>query len=172
MSDFRCYDVYLLRVDSDGDSLWARNYGHPDSIAYDDWGEWVEETADSGFIITGHNSSYKRSGYDVWLIKTDKNGDTCWSRTFGGPAADAGYSVKQCSDTGSTSSQELQDLASALAARTSFLSRPTNRAAPIGFGPLEETQGMKAEPWVRLPVMTISWVGLRTPSAPVDVIST
>lgn len=100
MSDFRCYDVYLLRVDSDGDSLWARNYGHPDSFAYDDWGEWVEETADSGFIITGHNSSYKRSGYDVWLIKTDKDGDTCWSRTFGGSGGDAGYSVKQCSDTG------------------------------------------------------------------------
>jgi hypothetical protein len=100
MSQIRCYDVYLIKVDSDGDSLWARNYGHPDSIIFDDWGEWVEETYDGGLIITGLNSSYSYDDYDVWLIRTDADGDTAWTRTFGGSAADGGYSVKQCSDTG------------------------------------------------------------------------
>jgi hypothetical protein len=73
-------DVYLIRTDESGDSLWSRLYG--DSLT--DVGYHVQETIDSGFIITGHTDSYHRSGdRDVYLIRTDKNGDTLWTRALG-----------------------------------------------------------------------------------------
>ncbi len=29
---------------------------------------------------------------DMWLLKTNSIGDTLWTKTFGGPGMDAGYS--------------------------------------------------------------------------------
>ena len=36
----------------------------------------------------------------MYLIKTDINGDTLWTRTFGGINFDRGYSIQQTSDGG------------------------------------------------------------------------
>ena len=69
----RCYDVYILKTNDSGDSLWAKSYGDPDILTDDDWGEWIEKTDDGGFIITGINSSFdsgnKMSGFSK-LMRT------------------------------------------------------------------------------------------------------
>ncbi len=89
-------DVYLIKTDSLGDTLWVRTYGGTDY----DWGSFVQQTSDSGYIITGATSSFGAGENDVYLIKTDMNGDTLWTRTHGGAGYDVGASVQQTWDGG------------------------------------------------------------------------
>lgn len=89
-------DVYLMKTDVNGDSLWTKTYGGT-SV---DFGLFVQQTIDGGFIITGATESYGNGGRDVYLIKTDMNGDSLWTKTFGGTAFDIGNCVQQTTDGG------------------------------------------------------------------------
>ena len=92
------YDVYLIRTDANGDTLWTRTYGSAD---YDDCGASVQQTKDGGFIIVGGTRSFGAGDYDVYLIRTDANGDTLWTRTYGSADYDDyGASVQQTEDGG------------------------------------------------------------------------
>ncbi len=89
-------DVYLVRTDSNGDTLWTRTYGG----ANHDECQSVRYTPDGGYISVGSTSSFGAGGYDVYLIKTDADGDTLWTKAIGGGSADRGYSVDLTSDGG------------------------------------------------------------------------
>ena len=89
-------DVYLLKLNNSGDTLWTRQYGGSGN----DGGLAIESTSDSGYIIAGYTSSYGQGNYDVWLIRINSIGDTLWTKTFGGQNSDLGYSVQQTLDNG------------------------------------------------------------------------
>ena len=89
-------DVYLIKTDSNGDTMWTRTYGGE----FMDWGMGVLETDDGGYLIAGSTSSFGMGEWDAYLIKTDSNGDLVWSRTIGGLQVDAGNCIDQAFDGG------------------------------------------------------------------------
>src|SRR5713101_34926 len=69
---------------------FQRTYGG----TYGDVGYCVQQTSDSGYIITGYSRA------DVYLIKTNSLGDMLWTRTYGGTSSEVGLSVQQTTDGG------------------------------------------------------------------------
>ena len=92
------FDAYVVKTDGNGNMMWNRTY----SSEGDDYGRSVEQTSDSGYVITGYTRAYAIPGVDsdscdVWLFKIDGDGDVEWSQTYGGGV---GKSVLQTADGG------------------------------------------------------------------------
>jgi hypothetical protein len=87
---------WLVRINDNGDSLWSREYERGVCDL-----RWVEETSDGGFIMVGRSATgAEPETFEVYLVKTNSNGDTLWTRTFGGSDWDGGNSVMPTTDGG------------------------------------------------------------------------
>ena len=78
------------------DAQWNKNWGG----WKDDSSRCVQQTADGGYIVVGSTVSYGSGNSDLWLIKTDNNGNKLWDKTFGGSDWDSGYFIQQTDDDG------------------------------------------------------------------------
>uniref|UniRef100_A0A7V5Y0R1 Bulb-type lectin domain-containing protein n=1 Tax=candidate division WOR-3 bacterium TaxID=2052148 RepID=A0A7V5Y0R1_UNCW3 len=84
-------DLYLLKVNQNGELLWERGYGLR-GFGLDEFGYCVRQTKDSGFIIVGYGRFPNGHGVDdIWLLKTDSEGETLFTKIFGGELCDYGY---------------------------------------------------------------------------------
>jgi hypothetical protein len=75
---------------------WEKNFGGSGQ----DGGYSIQQTSDGGYIIAGYSYVYLEGVSDVYLVKTDGNGNELWSETFGGENNEFGQSVQQTSDGG------------------------------------------------------------------------
>ncbi len=89
-------DVLLIKTDANGNIIWAKTYGGTSG----DWAYSFQQTSDGGYIVAGFTASFGAGGQDVFLIKTDANGNVQWAKTYGGTSGDWAYSVQQTSDGG------------------------------------------------------------------------
>ncbi len=89
-------DVWLMKLDAAGDTVWTRTYGGE----LDERAEDIARTADKGFILAGRSNSFNPPYHDMYVVRVDARGDTLWTRTYGGPAADHAYSVSPTLDGG------------------------------------------------------------------------
>jgi len=88
--------LWLIKTDVKGDESWDKIYGRSD----DTIGYSVQQTNDGGYIIAGSKLTYAERYGEIWLIKTDFNGNTTWDKNFGGLGDDVGKSVQQTRDGG------------------------------------------------------------------------
>jgi len=63
-------DLWLVKTDSLGDTIWTRAYGGNG----EDAGFCVHQTTDTGYIVVGETSSFGAGAHDVYLLKTDSLG--------------------------------------------------------------------------------------------------
>jgi hypothetical protein len=74
-------DMWLVKTASNGKKQWNQTF---DRFGKQDWGESVIETADGGYLLVG-GTFFSNNGRDystMWLVKTDREGNELWDRTF------------------------------------------------------------------------------------------
>lgn len=91
------FDGYFVKTDTTGNKIWEKVFGG--GTLNDDFHQ-VNTTFDGGYILAGTTSSYGPFDPNIWILKTDANGDSLWARTFGGDNHDHGYSAVQTADSG------------------------------------------------------------------------
>ena len=89
------YDIYLLKLDYLGDTLWSRTFGGPEA----DHGYDISVTPDNGLLLVGTTTSFGAGNRDAYVIKTDSAGNELWSRTFGGSLSDEARSIANHPDS-------------------------------------------------------------------------
>lgn len=88
-------DVFLIKTDQYGNQLWQKTFG--DTL--NDIGMCLSITSDGGYIIAGTTTDPDRNE-NIYLVKTNNNGDLIWEKSYGNESQEEGYCVKQTSDGG------------------------------------------------------------------------
>jgi len=97
--DARGLDIWIIKTDSKGDTLWTKAYGGD----YIDEPHSIIETEDGGYFIAGAYTEEGELGFEahIWLLRTDSKGDTILTKKINnGSWEDLGYSMKKTSDGG------------------------------------------------------------------------
>lgn len=88
--------LWLIKTDANGNNVWDRTLArHGDAV-----GQSVQQTQDGGYIIMGSTVPIGSIPGEIWLIKTDSDGNEVWDKILGGSGEDVGKSVQQTSDGG------------------------------------------------------------------------
>ncbi len=87
-------DVLLLKVDSKGSEIWQKTYGGP----LNDRGFGVTIAKNGDYLLVGRTELAETESTNVYLLRTDADGNLLWEQNFGGDALDIGESVIETSD--------------------------------------------------------------------------
>ncbi|QMU29532.1 T9SS type A sorting domain-containing protein [Adhaeribacter radiodurans] len=86
------YDYWLVKISATGSKIWDKRYG---GTGNETLGSFTQ-TQDGGFLLGGTSSSGRnldkseisRGKSDYWIVRTDKDGNKLWDKTFGGNGED------------------------------------------------------------------------------------
>jgi hypothetical protein len=67
-------DFWLVKTDAEGNAQWSQTYGG----TLNDAASIMTKTADGGFAIVGFTYSFAIGDSDLWLVKTDSEGNMQW----------------------------------------------------------------------------------------------
>lgn len=89
-------DLYLLKLNATGDSMWAKTFGGFGGES----GMSGREASDGSIIAVGSTGSFGEGYSSMYAVHAASNGDSLWATTFGGPKSDFGTCVDQALDGG------------------------------------------------------------------------
>ncbi len=93
-------EYWGIKLDSNGNYIWRRYFGGTDNDRSFD----VVQTPDSGFLLVGSSESNDyditddKGSYDFWAVKTSKDGDKLWTKSYGGSGIENGRGIAQTID--------------------------------------------------------------------------
>lgn len=82
-------EVFLIKTDSSGAELWRKTYGGRKH----DMGRALAAAPGGGWYLFGSTQSEGQGSFDQFLIRINEDGDSLWSRTYGGAEWDYGNSI-------------------------------------------------------------------------------
>jgi len=91
-------NLWILKLDNNADTVWTKEFG-ADST-YDD-GKKIFQQTDGNYIVGGFTQSFQtpQQNFDnPWVLKLNQQGDTLWSKTWGGPENDGITSIIPAND--------------------------------------------------------------------------
>ncbi len=98
-------DIFVVKINYKGKEEWMKHYGTQE----DEEGFGIVEV-DDGYLIAGYTKYTKNYKSNVQLLKIDKNGNTMFTKQYGGQRDDKAFAIAKLSDgfliTGYTSSPE------------------------------------------------------------------
>ncbi|MBN1183839.1 MAG: T9SS type A sorting domain-containing protein [Bacteroidales bacterium] len=95
-------DFWLVKLDTNGDTSWIKNYG---GSGYD-YLTCMSYAQGSGYLLGGETASNDgmihgfHGGTDIWLVRIDENGDTLWTKCYGGSSNESLQMISPTSDGG------------------------------------------------------------------------
>ena len=90
------YDLYVVKTDSLGDTLWTQSYG---ASAQQDDGQAIIQTSDGGYLAVG--SGWNGILSDLMMVRLNGGGDILWTKFYGATySSDYGYGVVETPDSG------------------------------------------------------------------------
>ena len=93
-------DIWLIKVDDAGSLVWEQSFGGSKFDA----AQAVTQSKDGGFFVIGNSKSSdidanENAGEnDIWIIKTDVEGNLVWQKSLGGSNLDFGFDVLESTD--------------------------------------------------------------------------
>ncbi|MEZ4685256.1 MAG: hypothetical protein R3B47_04085 [Bacteroidia bacterium] len=81
-------DLFLLKLNSEGDSLWSKRIG---GDGYEQAEDCVK-TPEGGFLFSSHSASIEPN-HDMYAVKLDAEGNILWEKYYGGSQHDGGEAV-------------------------------------------------------------------------------
>ncbi|MBK6764841.1 MAG: hypothetical protein IPG71_00645 [bacterium] len=74
------YDMWMIKVSQDGDSLWSRTFGYGGR----EEARAIALAPDGGFFLGGYSSSLSETYDDAWIVRTDSMGNYMWDIDLAG----------------------------------------------------------------------------------------
>lgn len=91
------YSAYLARLTAQGDTVWTKVITADEETE----GYSVRQSVHGGFIMAGSlGTPMSGNGMDIFLVKTDENGNTEWTRSYGGHGEDYPSDIEQSAGGG------------------------------------------------------------------------
>ena len=93
------WDVWLVNINAQGETLWSRRY----DMGHDEWGMGITQLADGGFVMVGavgENDEMVMNNCDCGLMRVDDEGNEIWHTSFRGANHDFGMRVFSTADGG------------------------------------------------------------------------
>jgi Tol biopolymer transport system component len=91
-------DLYLVKIDAQRNEEWSQTYGSE----LDEEGSNVAELPEGGFLVQGaqlhKGQDYLAMNPDLYLVRTDGQGNVLWSRVLEEPGAQAGFDMLSAPD--------------------------------------------------------------------------
>jgi hypothetical protein len=86
-------DIYLIKVDPDGNVLWESSYQDIDQ----ENPYHLMETQAGEYLVTGTNQDNSNEPGEIYLLKVSASGQQLWNKKIGSPAWKGGYSTIELS---------------------------------------------------------------------------